>query len=232
MFKPSPGFEGRGVDQRMLTAEKDYVIQPNDQLNLEVLSNKGERLVDPNSALPAPSSPTPVTPLPDPSYKVGLDGTVKFPMIGNILLAGKTIREAESELEKRFGEFYKECYVIVTFANKRVIVLGSTTGQVIPLLNENVSLVEVLALAKGIGNDGKAHNIRVIRGKEVYIVDLSTIEGAISNNMIILAGDIVYVEPIRRAFAEGLRDYAPFMSLLVSIATLIVIFTSNTQGTN
>jgi polysaccharide biosynthesis/export protein len=231
MFKPSPDFEGRGVDPAMINAEKNYLIQPNDQLKLDVLSNKGERLVDPNSAITS-STGTVSAPPAEPIYKVELNGTVKFPMVGEIALAGKTIREAEAILETEFTKFYKESYVILTFANKRVIVLGSTTGQVIPLTNENVSLIEVLALAKGIGNDGKANNIRVIRGKEAYVVDLSTLESAVTSNMTILPGDIVYVEPIRRPFAEGLRDYAPFMSVIVSLATLIVVFTTNNQSSN
>lgn len=214
----------------MLAAEKNYVIQVNDQLNLDVLSNNGERLIDPNSALVAPPASGAQQVTTDPSYLVAVDGSIKFPLIGNVPLAGMTIREAEAMLEKEFGKFYKECYVMLSFVNKRVIVLGATTGQVIPLTNENVSLIEVLAMATGTGASGKAHNIRVIRGKEVYIVDLSTIEGAVKNNMMIHAGDIVYVEPVQRPFAEGLRDYAPFMNIIIGIATLIVVFTASNSS--
>jgi len=94
---------------------------------------------------------------------------------------------------------------------------------VIPLVNENVSVVEVLAMAKGIGNDGRSHNVRLIRGDDVYILDFSTIEGYKRSNMIAQPGDIIYVETIRRPFTEGLRDVAPILSLVVSLASLILV---------
>jgi len=84
-------------------------------------------------------------------------------------------------------------------------------------------LLEVLALAKGLPNDSKAGNIKLIRGEQVYEVDLSTIQGFKDGNMIIEPGDVVYVEPVRRPFSEGLRDNSGVLSLLVSLATLIAV---------
>jgi polysaccharide export outer membrane protein len=229
MFRVPEGFAEQ-KNAQAAEATKNFVIQVNDYLQLEVYSNKGERIIDPNGELVTNANGT-ATQVPaervQPMYLVTVDGTVKFPMIEPIPVAGLTLREAEIKLQGEYNKYYKECYVILTFSNKRVIVLGSPGGQVIPLVNENVSLVEVLALAKGIGIDGKAHNIRLIRGENVYLVDLSTIDGLKKGNMPVQPGDIVYVEPIRRPFAEGARDMAPILSLTLSLATLIVVFLAN-----
>jgi polysaccharide export outer membrane protein len=82
-----------------------------------------------------------------------------------------------------------------------------------------------LALAKGINNDARASNIRVMRGDTLFIADLTTFEGYKKNDILIEPGDIVYVEPIRRPVLEGLRDYGPIMSILTSLTTLIVVIT-------
>jgi polysaccharide export outer membrane protein len=230
MFKPGEGFK---ADTKALeTAEKNYVIQVNDYLKLDVYSNKGERIIDPNGELYSTTngngSQNQSTRIP-PSYLVTVDGLVKFPMIEPVSIVGMTIREAEIRLQSEYNRYYKECYVILTFSNKRVIVLGAPGGQVIPLINENVSVVEVLAMAKGLGNgnDGKSSNIRLIRGNNAYVLDLSTIEGIKQGNMIVQPGDIIYVEPTRRPFAEGARDLAPVLSLVISLATLVVVFLAN-----
>jgi polysaccharide export outer membrane protein len=97
---------------------------------------------------------------------------------------------------------------------------------VVPLIDENVRLLEVLALANGISNDAKANNIRVLRGEDVFLIDLSTIEGFRTSNLIMQPGDIVYVEPIRRPFSEALRDYAGILSIVATLTTLIVVITS------
>ena len=144
-------------------------------------------------------------------------------MVGALKLEGLKLRDAEEILQKEYGNYYQGSFVILKHINRRVVVLGAPGGQVVPLNNENMRLVEVLAAAKGIGNDAKAANIRVLRGEKVFLADLSTFDGYLKNNMVMESGDIVYVEPVRRPFVEALRDSGPIFSIVASLATLIVV---------
>jgi polysaccharide export outer membrane protein len=144
-------------------------------------------------------------------------------MIGEIKLEGLTIRQAEEILQQAYSKFYTDAYVVLKYTNKRVIVLGAPGGHVVPLTNEGMHLVEILALVEGIPNDGKATNIRVIRGDQVLVADLSTFEGYVKNNILVQPGDVIYVEPIRRAFSESIRDYGPIVSIITTVTTLIVV---------
>jgi polysaccharide export outer membrane protein len=219
MFKAT---DQQAVKGHVTAAEKNYTIQKNDLLSLEVYTNQGERLIDPEAFLQRdrPNASMADTPR---TYLVDTNGKTKFPLLQEINLEGLTIRQGEAILQKEYAKFYQEPYVILKYANKRVTVLGAPGGQVIPLTNENVRLTEVLALAKGISNDAKAYNIRVIRGDTLFIADLSTFEGYTKSNLLIEPGDIIYVEPIRRPFSEGLRDYGPLVSIITSISTIIII---------
>ncbi len=223
MFKTPDGFVPDPIKREARGVENNYIIQKNDYLKLDVFSNKGERVIDPNPELSSTNPAQGTANRQQFTYLVDLNGLVKFPMVGEMKLEGLTLRQAEEILQKEFEKYFKESFVILSYANKRVIVLGAVGGQVIPLTNQNVTLVEVLALAKGLPNDSKAHNIRVLRNDQVFVVDLSTIEGFKAGNLLIQPGDIVYVEPIRRPVSEGLRDYATLFSLLVSLTTLIVV---------
>jgi polysaccharide export outer membrane protein len=204
-------------------AEKNYQIQRDDYLKLEVYTSGGERIIDPDlkllKDLPTQNNMT----QPDPNYLVDINGVVKFPMIGEIKIDGLTIRKAEELLQKEYTKFYKDPYVILTYTNKRVIVLGGPGGKVIPLTNENVSLIEILALAGGVDNYSKAYNIRILRGDDFYMADLSTLEGYQKSKMVMQHGDIVYVEPVRRPASEAARDYSALFSLGISITTLIIV---------
>lgn len=220
MFKiEDPGV----VQQQVAAAEKNYVIQQNDLLQLEVYTNSGERLIDPDLQLTKELGNQNLTNRSIPNYLVDIRGIAKFPMIGEIKVEGLKIREAEEILQKEYSKYYQGAYAILKYTNKRVIVLGAPGGQVIPLANENMRLVEVLALAKGINNDGKAQNIRVLRKDKVFLVDLSTFDGYLKNNLVVEPGDVVYVEPVRRPFFEGVRDYGVLVSLATSISTLILV---------
>lgn len=225
MFKTPEGFE---PDQITLAANhtlQDYLIRKNDYLNVDIFSNHGERLIDPNPELTA-NNPQANVQREKVNYLVTTDGEVKLPMVGNIKLEGQTLRQAEVIVQKEYGKFFKDPYAVITFANKRAVLLGSMGGQVIPLTNQNMHLTEVLALGKGLDNSSKAHTIRILRGQEVFLVDLSTIDGYRTGNILIQPGDIIYVEPVRRPASEALRDYGSLLSILVSLASLAVVIIS------
>lgn len=217
--------EGPALTQQMETAEKNYIIQRYDQLEAEVFTNKGEKIIDPDFQSGTKES-SQTTETVSPAYEIDVKGIAKFPMIGEVKLEGLTIRQAEEVLQQAYSKFYTDAYVVLRYTNKRVIILGAPGGQVIPLTNENMHLVEVLALAKGLNNDAKAQNIRILRGNNVYVADLSTFDGYVKNNIPIQSGDIVYVEPIRKPFSEGIRDYGPILSIITTLTTLIVVIVS------
>ncbi|HEY8937081.1 MAG TPA: polysaccharide biosynthesis/export family protein [Cyclobacteriaceae bacterium] len=225
MFKVPKKFS---LQQQVDVAERNYVIQKNDLLSLEVYTNKGERIVDPNSeTLKESSSSSGATASKQDKvvYLVDISSKVKLPLIGEIQLETLTIKQAEELLQKEFSKYYEEPFVVLQFTNKRATVLGATGGQLIPLTNENVRLTELLALAKGIPPNGKAKNIRVLRGEKIFVADLSTIDGYLKNNMIIEPGDIVYVEPVQRVVSEAIKEYGPVFTILTSITALIIVLT-------
>lgn len=211
------------VKQRAEEAQRNYVVQVNDYLKLAVYTNKGERIIDPDLELYKDMPAQTGMMKPDPNYLVDVNGVVKFPKIDEIKLSGLTIRQAEEVLQKEFAKFYTDPFVTLQYINKRVILLGSPGGAVVPLVNENMTLVEVLAMGKGVDNNAKANNIRILRGDEFFVADFSTIDGYRKGNMIMQHGDIVYVEPIRRPVSEAVRDYGPLFSLALSISTLVIV---------
>jgi polysaccharide export outer membrane protein len=223
MFKIPRNFS---LQQQIDNAERNYIIQKNDLLSLEVYTNKGERIVDPNSeTLKESSSSATSSEKNKIVYLVDVSSKIKFPLIGEIQLETLTIKQAEELLQKEFSKYYEEPYVVLQFTNKRATVLGATGGLLVPLVNENVRLTEVLALARGIPQTGKAKNIRVLRGDKIFVADLSTIDGYLKNNMIIEPGDVIYVEPVQRVVSEAIKEYGPVFTILTSITTLILVLT-------
>ncbi|WP_324675455.1 polysaccharide biosynthesis/export family protein [Hymenobacter sp. GOD-10R] len=238
---------GTGIDTTKLRdvvnrAERNYIIQPNDYLQVQVFTNNGERILDPNGELHfgSPSGQnissnrtgggTGGVASTGPAFLVQVDGYIRLPMVDRVKVTGLTLLEADSLLEVRYNEFYKGSFVDTRVTNNRVVVLGTPGGRVIPLENDNVNLLEVLALAGGIDggagssarSGGKANNIRLIRGDlknpQVQIIDLTTIEGMQRANLQVEPNDIIYIEPIRRPFFEALNDINPILSLVTTLA--------------
>jgi polysaccharide biosynthesis/export protein len=237
-------------------AEKNYVIRPNDYLEVQVYTNKGERVLDPNGEfvrslgsgvqggqmgmlgrLP-PGIQQPYAQgqqyFHQPQFLVQNDGYVKLPMVGMVKMSGHTLLEANNLLEAEYAKFYVDTYVMTQVLNNRIFVLGATGGRVVPYFHDNMNLIEVLAQVGGIDQNGKAHNIRLIRGDlsnpSVQVIDLTTIEGMRKASLQVEPNDIVYIEPVRRVFFEALRDVTPVIGALTSALTLYLFMQQVTGG--
>lgn len=222
MFKTPEGYVSPPVPTSS-DGDHGFIIQPDDYLTIDVFTNKGEKIIDPNPGLSTTSPTAGGEATTHYNYLVNAEGSVKLPMVGEVKLAGLDIRAAEEVIQQAFTTYFKDPYVVASFANKRVTLLGATGGKVIPLANAHMKLTEVLALGEGLDETAKAQNIRVLRGDQVFMIDFSTIEGYRQGNMTMESGDIVYVEPVRRPFSEALRQNATVLSLVVSMASIILL---------
>lgn len=203
----------------------DYKISPNDILEFSMYSNDGFKLVDLTSLNSANMGYRFQN---DIQYLVESDGNAKLPVLGRIKISGFTIREAESLLEEKYASFYVRPYVVLSVTNKRVIIFPGSAGdaKVIPLKNNNTTLIEALALAGGIADDGKAKMVKLIRETsenkhDVYLIDLSKIEGIQQGTMVLQANDIIYVEPRRKYASRFIQEAAPIVSILTSMFVLL-----------
>lgn len=209
----------------------EYLITPNDRIRFSLYTNTGYKLIDvvgqQNSSGGNSARSQRQLGL---DYLVESDGLVKLPTLGRTELKGLTVIEAEKKLEDLYSEFYKDPFVQLTVTNNRVIVSTGSggTAQVVNI-DDNMTVVEVLARAGGITSRGNASRVKVIRDmgsrKEVYELDLSRIDGIYDGDLIVQANDIVYVEPNPEVAREVLRDLTPVLTLITSTIALITILT-------
>lgn len=224
MFKYDSDYPFAELSAQARSAEQNYIILPDDYLKLEVYTNNGERIIDPDFELNRDMTGNRNTlSRPEPEYLILPDSTVILPMIGSVKLGGMTIEQARESLAQSYAQYYTDPYVLLTYTNKRVIVLGASGGQVIPLRNENMSIVEIVALAGGISKNTLVNNLRLIRGQDVYLIDLSTLQGYYESNMTVEAGDIVYIEPIPRVLSQGAQEISLIVSTITALTTLLLL---------
>lgn len=228
-FQPSIMFKtprGYNFTQWVDSVQREYVLRENDVFTMNLYSNDGFRLIDMiNTSGGAAQQMLGANAI---DYRIGLDKKVKLPVLGMVDITGLTIREAEKFLEKRYSEFYNNPYILIKITNKRVIIFPGSEGtaRVVPLQNQNTTLVEALALAGGISEVGKAKKVKLIRGDlsnpTIYLFDLSKIDGIKDASLTLQANDIIYVEPVFRSSKEFLQELSPIMSLVATSLTLIV----------
>lgn len=198
----------------------DYKLAPNDAIAYKVLTNDGFVLINLSSSAANSNF----------SYfietVVQSDGFVKVPLLGQVKIAGLTIREAEQLLEEKFSKQYVNPFVTIRINNKRVIIFPGNNGtaKVVNLMNNNTSLMEVIATAGGIPEDGKAYKVKLIRDNPndpkkplVYLFDLSRIDGVKDGKSNVQANDIIYVEPRYRPLKTLSTELGPLVTIVTSV---------------
>lgn len=224
-----------------MNVETNYILQKNDRISFKVYSNNGQELkaiagveqANTNvssgggAAGQAGGTGGSVGGMGQVGFLIEINGEVQLPMIGKQMLDGLKLSQADSLLSNKFLKFYPESYVRTQCISRRVIVLKGGTGMVVPLVNENVSIIEILAQTGGFPNDHRARNVRLIRGDlqkpNVFLIDLSTIEGMTRVNLTVQPNDIIYVEPVRKTFVESLNDFSPVIASISSVISLVAI---------
>ena len=225
MFSHDKEYVGTQLTAEARALETNYTIQPNDLLNVKVYTKNGEMIIDPEYELTKNINSNNRNSRPDPEYLVRLDGSIYLPMVGDVMLQGLTIHEANLKLVELYSEYFVDPYVITKYTNKRVTVLGAPGGQIIPLTNENMSVAEVIAMAGGLQKVGNASKITLLRGQDVFLIDFSSVDEYYKTNQIVKAGDIIYIEPINRLIAENSSTFALVLSSITTITALLVLFT-------
>lgn len=201
---------------------QEYKLAPNDIITVKIFSNDGFKIIDLANVNQNYQYEI--------NYVLDRNGRVKLPLVGDVPLAGLTIRESETYLEQVYDTFYVKPFVSMKVINRRVIVFPGNGGkaQVVPLTNNNTTVIEVLALTGGIAEDGKAYKVKLIRNEDkkkpqIFLMDLSEIGGLSAGNTVVLANDIVYVEP-RYRFAKTLvGEITPLLTLLTSTLLLYTL---------
>ena len=206
-------------------SKQDYRIDGNDIVNIRIFANDGFKIVD-------LATSNQVSRFIELDYVVNRDGTCKLPLVGRIKLGGLSVREATEFLEQIYSDYYVKPFVFMTVVNKRVIVFPGNGGiaKVLNLTNNNTTVIEALALTGGISEDGKAYKVKLIRNQnnekpKVYLMDLSKIEGIAVGNTVVLAHDIIYVEPRYRLARTLVSEITPIISLISSTFLLYTLAT-------
>ncbi|MCS7017982.1 MAG: polysaccharide biosynthesis/export family protein [Cytophagales bacterium] len=255
LLKTAEDFNNAEFQATLKQVERNYVLQPFDKITVEVFTNKGERIPDPNGEFffrMAGEQPIGAqgTANQNTNPNIGVAGVVGaagnagigfstlrtftinednnayLPLIGATPLAGLKLYQADSLLSKRYSEFFEDSYVISNVINHRVTILGALGNRVLLLPNENMNLLEVIALVGNPDSRSRNDKIKLVRNvlekPVMQVIDLSTWEGLQAANLRVQPNDVIYIEPRRGVIRrETLADVTSFTSIFTSVLGII-----------
>lgn len=153
-------------------------------------------------------------------YQVNANGMLPFPLLGDVEAQGKTPRELADHIAARLGERYLRSpnvqVQIGEVVEQTITVDGSVREPGVKPIRGTITLMQAVALGRGIEGDGNPSRVvvfRTLNGERVAAAfDLTAIRRAQAEDPVIYGNDIIVVDGSR---ARGIwRD---------ALATLPVI---------
>jgi polysaccharide biosynthesis/export protein len=136
------------------------------------------------------------------SQKIGPDGKVSLPLVGDVSAAGKTTGQLQAELTQLYKPQLQNSDVIVTLENIAipVVVSGEVQKPGKIIFERPATVLEAIMEAGGFTAYGDPKTISVIRQvngvQHTQIVNLSPVlHGVPTRVMYVTRGDVIYVRP-------------------------------------
>jgi polysaccharide export outer membrane protein len=127
------------------------------------------------------------------------DGTMYYPHVGVVDVAGKTLPEVRSLLAERLRKYVQNPQLdvrVVAFRGKRFQVTGEVVQpSTLAITDVPTRVQDAIAQAKGLTKDAWTRGVTLTRGGKVSRLDLQALydEGDLSQNWLLQDGDVLHV---------------------------------------
>ncbi len=158
-------------------------------------------------------------------------GSVEFPEVGKVVVAGLNIYEAQEKIKLIAERYVSDPVVKIRLLNFRFTVLGEVIKEsTIISVNNRISMLEAIGLSGGFGELADRSNVKLLRQygnrTEIQYLDFLKEDFINSPYYYVHQNDVLVVPPIkqrpfRKYFGQNLSLIVTSFSFLLLVITLI-----------
>jgi len=153
------------------------------------------------------------------TVEVAESGTITFPPVGEVAVAGKTVRDIEHDLAERLeARYLRSPQVTVSvkeFNSQPVTVEGAVMQPGVHPLKGKTTLLQLIALSGGIDRDISDSTVVLFRNadgqRHATKFDIDAIRTGQAQDPLIFPGDVVVANssPLKAAWSEVIKAMQP-----------------------
>ena len=162
------------------------------------------------------------------TYIIQANGKIDFPIIGEINLKGKTLREAKVFLEDAIRPVLKISSIDVRLLGKTFSVIGAGKSGKFTFPKEKINIYQALALAGDVSTFTDRSNIKILRvtenGTQIKTFDIRSIDIINSEFYYIEPDDIIFLQPMNEQFFGATTLWTTISTIVTSVSFAVGIY--------
>nr|WP_186090170.1 polysaccharide biosynthesis/export family protein [Burkholderia gladioli] len=130
---------------------------------------------------------------------VGADGTIYFPFVGRIRVAGRTAQDVRDELAVKLARYVKNPQIdlrVLSYRSQKVQVTGEVkTPGPLAITDVPLRLVDAITRSGGTTAEADLQRVRLTRDGKFYVLDADAMldRGEAKENVMLQPGDVINV---------------------------------------
>lgn len=153
------------------------------------------------------------------TYIIQKDGNIQFPIVGNIAVSGKSIRETKGIIEEAIRPLLKINSVDVRMVGRSFSIIGAGKSGRFAFPKEKVNIYQALALAGDLGFYADRSKVKILRetgnGTQIKTFDIRSIDIINSEFYYLEPNDVIFLQPLKEQFF-GVSSFWVAMSTIVT----------------
>ncbi|NMC73187.1 MAG: polysaccharide export protein [Geobacteraceae bacterium] len=129
------------------------------------------------------------------------DGTISFPLVGKVEVAGRTVQQVREKMVQELSRYVPELELTIDVKQSNsmiVYVIGRVNAPGRQILNSNVTVLQALAMAGGLNPFANRNKIKIFRkegdAKSVLTFRYNDVmDGNLETNVELRRGDVIVV---------------------------------------
>jgi polysaccharide export outer membrane protein len=203
---------------------QDYRLKEGDRLFIQVYSTDDKTNVLFNGSAGSGLQMTGSTESSDLyTYLVKSDGNIKFPLIGDVNVKGKTLRETKDILEQAIKPILKVNSVDIRMVGRTFSIIGSGKSGRFTFPKEKVNIYQALAMAGDLSYYADRSKVRILRvtekGNQIKSFDLRSASIINSEFYYLEPDDVIFLQPMKQQFF-GVSTFWMALSTLITTYSL------------
>ncbi|MEI8271395.1 MAG: polysaccharide biosynthesis/export family protein [Paludibacter sp.] len=162
------------------------------------------------------------------TYAVLASGNIIFPIVGEISVKGKTIRQAKEIIENAIRPVLKVNSVDVRLVGKTFSVIGAGKSGKFTFPREKINIYQALAIAGDVSTFTDRSKIKILRvtekGTQIRSFDIRSINIINSEFYYIEPDDVIFLQPMNQQFFGATTLWSTISTIITSASFFVGIY--------